>query len=253
MPASLEVRDHVAWLTLDRPPLNILDIPTNRALAAHVRSLASSPDVRVIALTGAGENFSAGVQIEDHAPDRVGTMLEAFHDVFRAFVELGRPLIAVVQGVALGGGCELVAFADACIASESATFGFPEIELACFPPVASLVLPAVVGAHRSAELLLTGQKIDVLQAEAIGLVNVVAEAPGFAVAAEEFVQLFARHSGAALALGREASRGGRSREEFLRELARVEALYLERLMATHDAPEGIAAWAEKRPPDWQDR
>ena len=119
------------------------------------------------------------------------------------------------------------------------------------------MLPAVVGAHRAAELLLTGEKIDVLRAEAIGLVNVVAEEPGFEIEAEEFVQLFARHSGAALALGWEAARpatlGGRSREEFLRELARVEALYLERLMTTHDAAEGIAAWTERREPRWEDR
>jgi len=253
----LEVRDHVAWLTLDRPPLHILDVPTNRALAAHARSLAGLDDVRVIALTGTGANFCAGVQIEDHAPARVGAMLEAFHDVFRALLEVGRPLVTAVRGVALGGGCELVAFADACIASESATFGFPEIELACFPPVASLVLPAVVGAHRASEMILNGQPIDALRAETIGLVNVVAEEAGFELEAEEYVQWFAGHSGAALRIAHEALQpaalGGRSREEFLRELARVEALYLERLMATHDANEGIAAWTEKRAPDWQDR
>jgi len=238
----LEVRDHVAWLTLDRPPLNILDIATNLSLAAQARSLAS--DVRVVALSGASGVFSAGVQIEDHAPDRVGAMLEAFHGVFRAFVELGKPLIAVVNGPALGGGCELVAFADACIASESATFGFPEIKLGCFPPVAALVLPSVVGAHRAAELMLTGETISAERAHAIGLVNQVGGS------AEEFVQRFARWSGSALGLAREAAF---DRGEFLRQLPRVEALYLERLMATHDAAEGIAAWAEKRDPRWEDR
>jgi cyclohexa-1,5-dienecarbonyl-CoA hydratase len=249
MAVRLEVRDHVAWLTLDRPPLNILDIAMNREFAAAVRSAASS-DARVFALTGAGDVFSAGVQIEDHEPSRVREMLAAFHDVFRAFVEAGKPLVAVVRGPAMGGGCELVAFADAVVASEEATFGFPEITLGCFAPVASIVLPRVVGASRAAELLLTGQTIDALRAEAIGLVNVVAEEAGFAVSAEEFVAGFAQHSGAALALAREAL-GGRG--DFLKELARVEALYLDRLMATHDAPEGIAAWRDKRPPDWQDR
>jgi cyclohexa-1,5-dienecarbonyl-CoA hydratase len=237
----LEVRDHVAWLTLDRPPLNILDIPSNRELAACVRSLDG---VRVVALRGSGGAFSAGVQIEDHAPARVGAMLEAFHGVFHAFVELGRPLIAVVDGPALGGGCELVAFADACIATESSTFGFPEIRLGCFPPVAALVLPAVVGAHRAAELMLTGETISARRAHEIGLVNQDGGSP------DEFVERFARWSGAALALARQASF---DREGFLRGLPRVEALYLERLMATHDAAEGIAAWAEKREPRWEDR
>jgi len=238
----IEVRDHVAWLTLDRPPLNILDIPTNRELASCVRSV--SPDARVVALRGGSGVFSAGVQIEDHAPERVGPMLEAFHGVFRAFVELGKPLIAIVDGPALGGGCELVAFADACWATESSTFSFPEIRLGCFPPVAALVLPAVVGAHRAAELMLSGDTISAQRAHEIGLVNQVGGSP------EDFVARFARWSGAALALAREASF---DREEFLRQLPRVESLYLERLMATHDAAEGITAWAEKRDPRWQDR
>jgi len=243
MPVSIELRDHAAWITIDRPPLNILDIATNRELASCVRAL--SPDARVVALRGASGAFSAGVQIEDHAPERVGAMLEAFHGVFRAFVELGRPLITVVRGPALGGGCELVAFSDACIASADATFGFPEIKLGCFPPVASLVLPSVVGAHRAAELMLVGEPIDARRAEAIGLVNMVASS--LDEEADEFVAGFARHSGAALALARPGRPG------FLDDLARVEAVYLEKLMATRDAAEGIAAWSEKREPDWQDR
>jgi cyclohexa-1,5-dienecarbonyl-CoA hydratase len=257
MTVRLDVRDQVAWLTLDRPPLHILDIPTNQALAACVRSLVARADVRVVALTGAGAAFSAGVQIEDHAPGHVGPMLAAFHDVFRALLELGRPAVAVVPGVALGGGCELVAFCDVAIASETATFGLPEIRLGCFPPVAALVLPAVVGAHRAADLLLGGETIDARRAEAIGLVNAVVPAgEDFGAASRAFVARFARHSGAALALAREAmgpgALGGRSPAEFLRELARVESLYLDRLMKTHDANEGIAAWSEKRPPKWRD-
>lgn len=254
----LDVRAHVAWLTIDRPPLNILDVATSRALADQVRALAPRDDVRVIALAGAGTRaFSAGVEIEDHTRERVGAMLEAFHGVFRALLELGRPTVAVVRGAALGGGCELVAFADAAIASDSASFGLPEIALGCYPPLAALVLPQVVGSHRAAELLLTGDAIDARRAHAIGLVNEVAPEASFNDAAEAFVARFARHSGAALALAHEAMRaaalGGRSREEFLRELVHVEALYLERLMATHDANEGVAAWREKRAPGWQDR
>lgn len=254
----LDVRDHVAWLTLDRPPLHILDIPTNQALAAHVRALRSEPSVRLLALTGAGEKaFCAGVQIEDHAPERVAAMLAAFHDVFRALIELGRPTVAVVRGAALGGGCELVLFCDVAVASELSTFGLPEIGLGCFPPVAALLLPAAVGSHRASELLLAGGTIDARRAMAIGLVNEVVPEAGFVEAAEAFVMGFARHSGAALALAHEAMRpaalGGRSPAAFLAELTRVEALYLDRLMATRDAREGIAAWSEKRAPRWEDR
>jgi cyclohexa-1,5-dienecarbonyl-CoA hydratase len=242
MPVLFELRDHAAWITIDRPPLNILDIAINRELASCIRALPAS---RVVVLRGAGNAFSAGVRIEEHVPAKVGAMLEAFHGVFRAFVELGRPLITVVRGPALGGGCELVAFSDACIASEDATFGFPEIKLGCFPPVASLVLPSVVGAHRAAELMLVGEPIDAMRAETIGLVNAVASS--LDEEADEFVAGFARHSGAALALARSG------RPNFLQDLARAEADYLEKLMATHDAGEGIAAWMEKREPRWQDR
>jgi cyclohexa-1,5-dienecarbonyl-CoA hydratase len=253
----LDVREHAAWITLDRPPLNVLDIATNRALAACVRSLALRPDVRVVALCGAGERaFSAGVAIEDHVPARVGEMLEAFHGVFRALIELGRPTIALVRGAALGGGCELVAFADAALAAESATFGLPEISLGCLPPVAALVLPAVVGAKAAVEMALSGDTINAARACAIGLVNRVVPDESFDEEARAFVARFARHSGSSLALAHEAFapalRGGRDRGAFLAELARVEALYLERLMATHDAAEGIAAWREKRAPVWRD-
>ena len=253
----LDVREHVAWLTINRPPHNVLDVATNRALSTAVHSLAKRSDVRVVALAGAGiRAFCSGVDIADHTKDRVGPMLDAFHGVFRALLDLGRPTIAVVRGAALGGGCELVAFADAAIASEWATFGLPEITLGCFPPIAALVLPQVVGAHHAAHLMLTGETIDARRAHAIGLVNEVAPDAGFDAAAEAFVAKFARHSGPALKFATEAHatamRGGRKPDEFLRELSRLEALYTRKLMATHDATEGIAAWQEKRPPRWRD-
>jgi cyclohexa-1,5-dienecarbonyl-CoA hydratase len=256
-PVRLDIREHVAWITINRPPLNVLDVATNRLLSTTVRTLSKRSDVRVVALTGAGiRAFSSGVDIADHTRDRVGPMLDAFHGVFRALIDLGRPMIAVVRGAALGGGCELVAFADAVIANEWATFGLPEITLGCFPPIAALMLPQVVGAHHASHLLLTGEPIDARRALAIGLVNEIAPDAGFDAAAEAFVAKFARHSGAALKLATEAQaaalRGGRKPDEFLRELSRLEALYLKKLMATHDATEGVAAWREKRSPNWRD-
>jgi cyclohexa-1,5-dienecarbonyl-CoA hydratase len=257
-PVRLDVREHVAWITINRPPLNILDVATNRVFASTIRGLSKLPEARVIALTGAGiRAFSSGVDIADHTKDRVGPMLDAFHGVFRALIEVGRPVVAVVRGAALGGGCELVAFADAAIANEWATFGLPEITLGCFPPIAALVLPQVVGAHHAAHLLLTGETIDARRAHEIGLVNEVAPDAGFDAAATAFVAKFARHSGAALRIATEAQaaalRGGRKPDEFLRELTRVETIYLKKLMETRDANEGVAAWREKRLATWQDR
>lgn len=248
-PVLVAVRDGVAHVRLHRPPLHILDVATNRALAAALRDLGDGARVVVLGSEG-GRAFSAGVAIEEHTRERVGAMLEAFHGVFRAMVELRAPVIAAVRGPALGGGCELVAFCDAVLAEESATFGLPEIRLGCYPPVAALVLPAVVGHARAADLILSGEPIDARAAHAAGLVTRVVADGTLAAELPGFVERYARHSGAALALAREAMGRGPA---FLAALAGAEERYLRRLMETHDANEGIAAWMEKRAPRWQHR
>lgn len=253
-PVLVAVHDGVAHVRLNRPPLHILDIPTNRALAAALRALAARPaaEVRVVVLgSEGGRAFSAGVAIEEHTTERVAEMLEAFHGVFRALVALRAPVLAAVRGAALGGGMELAAFCDAVIAEESATFGLPEIKLGCYPPVAALVLPRVVGRMRAADLLLSGETIDARTAQGWGLVTEVVPDGRLERILPSFVERYSRHSGAALALAREAMAAGDGRASFGEELDRAERTYLETLMATHDASEGIAAWAAKRPPAWR--
>ena len=257
-PVLVAVDEGVATLRLNRPPLHILDIEVNRALALAIREVAARPpsEVRVVVLTSeGGRAFSAGVAIEEHTREKVEAMLEAFHGVFRALVELRAPVLAAVRGAALGGGCELVASCDAVLAEESATFGFPEIKLGCYPPVAAILLPAVVGRQRAADLILSGETIDARTAHAIGLVTQVVPDGRLERVLPSFVERYSRHSGAALALAREAlgagdGRGTRGRV-FLEQLAEAEKAYLIRLMATHDANEGIAAWMAKRPPAWR--
>jgi len=257
----LERHGSVAHVRIDRPPLHVLDVATNRALAEAIRAADDSAPRAIVLSAAGGRAFSAGVAIEEHVKDRVREMLLAFHGVFRALAVTRAPVLAAVRGPALGGGAELVAFCDGVIAEETATFGFPEIRLGCYPPVAALVLPAVVGRMRAAQLLLTGETIGARHALEIGLVGEVvldgALAAGpTAPALETFVARFSAHSGAALALAREAMGGGDGRgargATFLAALERAEALYLERLMATHDANEGVAAWMEKRAPEWTD-
>ena len=257
-PVLVAVRDGVAHVRLNRPPLHILDSTMNRALAAALRDLAARPaaEVRVVELASeGGRAFSAGVAIEEHTRERVGAMLEAFHGVFRALVELRVPVVAAVRGAALGGGLELVAFCDAVIAEESAMFGLPEIKLGCYPPVAALILPGVIGRQRAADLILSGETIDARAAQAMGLVTQVVPDGRLERVLPSFVERISRHSGAALALAREAlglgdGRGPRG-ADFLAALALAEEQYLARLMETHDANEGIAAWMAKRPPTWR--
>jgi cyclohexa-1,5-dienecarbonyl-CoA hydratase len=250
-PVLVHVEDGIAHVRLNRPPLHILDVATNRALAAAFRELAAGPTVRVVVLSSlGGRAFSAGVAIEEHVREKVGAMLEAFHGVFRALLEQPAPVVAAVRGPALGGGCELVAFCDAVLAEESATFGLPEIQLGCYPPVAAIVLPAVIGRTRAADLILSGDPIDARTALAAGLVSQIVPDGTLEAALPRFVGRYARHSRAALALAREAMGRGPG---FLTALAHAEEAYLTRLMATHDANEGIAAWRARRAPRWEDR
>ncbi len=251
--ARCDVDDGAATVTIDRPPLNVLDIATNIALARVLRSLATRDDVRVVVLRGAGPRaFSAGVEIREHTRDRIEEMLAAFHDVFRALTELDRLTIAAVHGVALGGGCELASFCDVTIAEESATFGLPEIKLGCFPPVAAVLLPHLVGRKRAAELILSGEPIGAREAYEIGLVTRLVPDGALARELPAYVARFTDKSAAVLALTREALRSDRPMD-FFESLARVERVYVDKLMATADAAEGIEAWIEKRAPRWSNR
>jgi cyclohexa-1,5-dienecarbonyl-CoA hydratase len=256
----IAVADGVAVVTLDRPPLNVLDIPTSQALAGALKSMRDLADVRVVVLRGAGERaFSSGVEIGDHVPARARAMLEAFHGVIRELVGLDRLTVAAVRGRALGGGFELALACDLAIAEESATFGLPEIRLGCFPPVAAILLPGLVGTRQAADLILSGEAIDARRALALGLLNRVVPDGALDRELPAYLARFTSQSGAALGLAREAMRRGRQpgasdgNESFTEALAEIEALYLDRLLATEDAREGIAAWLEKRSPRWRHR
>jgi cyclohexa-1,5-dienecarbonyl-CoA hydratase len=246
--------DRVARITFARPPVNIFNIAMmleiNDALnhCAQQRELvaivfASAPDCRA---------FSAGVAVEEHVEETVFQMLDSFHAIFRNLEQICRPTIAIVDGPALGGGCELVLACDIVIASERARFGQPEIKLGVFPPVAAVLLPQVIGDKRARELMLTGEPIEAAEAAQLGLVNHLLPADGLEQKTAEFLAKFRQLSGAALGLAKEAINLGRSRslDSALKE---VENLYLNELMRTHDAAEGIKAFVEKRKPQWRDR
>jgi len=179
-------------------------------------------------------------------------MLDSFHAIFRNLEQLARPTIAIVDGPALGGGCELVAACDIAIASTRAQFGQPEIKLGVFPPVAALLLPQLISDKRARELILTGEIIEADEAARIGLVNYVVPGNELAEKTSELLSRFRNLSAAALELTRKAIDLGRARslDSALKE---VESLYLNELMKTHDANEGINAFLEKRKPEWHDR
>lgn len=246
---SVENDGTVARITLRRPPLNILDLEMIRELNRVLRDLRDDASLRALVFCAEGKAFSAGVSVQDHLPEAVRLTLGAFHDVFRHLRRLGCPTIAAVQGAALGGGCELACFADLVIASEAASFGLPEIKLGVFPPVAAVHFPDRIGLARTLELVLGGETIPAREAERIGLVDRVVAADALASALEEAVARRRDKSAATLRLARRAVLGASGRN-FGERLAEAERLYLDELMATSDASEGLCAFLEKRAPAW---
>jgi len=246
--------DRVARITFARPPVNIFNIAMMLEINAALNECAQQRELVAIVFAAAPEcrAFSAGVAVEEHVAETVFQMLDSFHAIFRNLEQIARPTIAVVDGPALGGGCELVAACDIVIASERARFGQPEIKLGVFPPVAAVLLPQVIPEKRARELMLTGEPIEAAEAAQLGLVNYLLPAGELEQKTAEFLSRFRQLSAAALGLAKEAINLGRGRslDSALKE---VENLYLNELMKTHDAGEGIKAFMEKRKPQWRHR
>jgi len=250
----LQSAERVAHLTIDRPPLNILDIPTIQQLGAAIATLDQlGPGLQVVVVRGAGERaFSAGVAVQDHTPDKIAPMLESFHRAIRLLRDLPAVTIAAVQGHCLGGGMELALACDLVIASEDTRFGQPEIDLGCYPPVAAALYPALIGPGKTLDLLLTGRTLDCLEAERLGLVTRRVPAAGFEAAVNELVAQITAKSSPVTRLIKAAVRAGRD-QGFSAGLAEAERLYLDDLAQTEDMQEGLAAFLEKRRPEWRHR
>lgn len=244
----LSTGDKLHRLTLADPPLNILDIEMLGEMRDALSSLPSGPAVLVIDAEGE-KAFSAGASVQDHIGDRVRTMLKSFHDCFRLLDRTELISVALVQGAALGGGCELAMGCDLVLASENAKFGQPEINLGVFPPVAAWQLSRQLPPRKGLELLLKGDSIDAKTAESRGLVNAVFSLDEFDEAADAWLSRLLRHSPSSLKYTKKAFRRAQP-DDFAERLAAIETLYLDELMATSDANEGLNAFIEKRKPSW---
>jgi len=242
----------IARLTLDRPPVNVLTTEVMRGLAAGLRRAASDPDVRVVRLDAAGKAFCAGVDVGDHVRDKLPAMMDALRDLFVAFEEVPQPIVAVVQGAALGGGLELLLGCDLVVASESATFGQPEIKLGVFAPPATVLLPRLIGARRATGLLLTGEPVNASEAKSLGLIHETFAPDALEAGAAARIDSLLALSGAALRLAKRAIREARDGTASDAH-ARLHELYLGPLMSTEDAHEGLRSFLEKRPPVWKHR
>jgi cyclohexa-1,5-dienecarbonyl-CoA hydratase len=246
---AIESAPPVVRISLQNPPLNVIDIAMMDELGRALTEIESNPSITAIVLSGAGKAFSAGVDVAAHTPDKVEEMLTKFHANIRALVATNKVSIAAVQGLCLGGGAELAMVCDIVYTASDAQWGFPEIKLGCYPPVACTALAALVGQKRAAELILTGRSISGREAAEIGLATSAIEHNDLSGAVDQCVGRLMSLSPAALAIAKKASYAWDSMH-FDKGLARSEKIYFEDLMRTADAQEGIRAFMEKRSPKW---
>lgn len=250
-PIHLDLNDGVARLTLDRPPLNVLDIATLSRLNGALRECDSS-SVRVVLIRSAiPRAFSAGVEIRDHRVERLDPMLREVRENVRVLLGMGPVTIAAINGSTLGGGAELALLCDLVIAADDVQLAFPEIGLAAFPPVAAAILPERCSWPQAMRLLL-GDSVDAATAQQLGLVGRIVPANRLAKSADELAQRIAGYSGVALRALVRSTRGQRA-NEVLQRLDSAMAGYRALIGPSSDAQEGITAFVEKRTPVWTHR
>jgi cyclohexa-1,5-dienecarbonyl-CoA hydratase len=213
-------------------------------------SICKEENLNALVIRAEGKAFSAGVAVEDHMGDKTEPMIHLFHKMFHRLIEIPCPTIAVVEGAAMGGGCELATFCDLVIATDQAKFGQPEINLALFPPVSVVAFPWLTGLNRTMELLLTGETISAGKAYEWGLVNRVVSPEDLEATVGQLLDNLRGKSALALRLTRKAVREAMA-SSFASAIGKVEQIYLRELVYSDDAQEGLHSFLEKRPPVWK--
>lgn len=246
---TVETNNGASFLTLNRAPLNVLNIAALSQLESALTDLSRDESIRVLILRAEGKMFSAGVDVADHTPDKVGEMIPLFDRVCSLLASFPVPTLAVVHGHALGGGCELVLCCDLAVMVEGAKIGQPEIQLAAFAPVAAMRLPRMTTYRVAADMLLTGRTLTAEEAMRRGLVNTVIPADQLQSWINEKVAQLTSLSRVALTTTKRALQLGFGNWDA--SAKELERLYLDELMKTEDAREGLAAFMEKRSPMWK--
>jgi cyclohexa-1,5-dienecarbonyl-CoA hydratase len=247
------VAQGVARLTLNRPPANVLSVDMMGEINSVLESMEYQKDIKVVVLSATGKYFSPGFELSDHLGDRGYMMLEAFRRIFENMARIDKPLVAVVAGPALGAGSMLAAGCDIVYAAATASkFGHPEIKGGVFNTVAAALLPRLVGRKKAAEILFGGIGLTAADAERMGLITRAIPDDKLDAEVAALVQRFQEHSAVVLQLTRRALAGGA--DLLLPDAFRhAEDVYLNQLMATEDAEEGLKAVMGKRKPAWKDR
>ena len=246
---QLQIASPIARITLHNHPLNVIDLAMAQALQKTLTEIESLPDISTIVLEGHGSSFSAGVDIKAHVPEQIREMLTNFHAVIRAIIASRKIVIAAVRGTCLGGGAELAIVCDMVFTACDAKWGFPEIKLACYPPVATVALAAIIGQKRASELIFTGRQFSGDEAVAIGLANRSATHDELGPLIESVLSELSQLSPVALFHAKKSMYAWNA-VHFDKGLDRAEKIYLDELISTADAREGIIAFLDKRSPKW---
>ncbi len=248
-----DVSNYIARITINKPPVNVLDIPTMREMCDALDDARKREDKKVVVVAAEGTKaFSAGVDVKDHTKDKMDEMLEVFHGIIKRLWNMDVPTVALVKGVALGGGMEVAVICDMVLAADNAKFGQPEIKVGVYPSMVVAFLHKVTFWKKAFEMIYTGESIDAQEAHRIGLVNYVFPLGEFDQKAEEFLKKLTDKSAAVLRWTKRAVMEGLE-TYFLKGLELSEIIYTKGLMSTEDAEEGLKAFLEKRAPQWKNR
>ena len=250
---TLEKQAGVGRLTLNRPPANVMNYEMLVEMNQALDDLAKDSDVKVVLVRGSGNRaFSAGVEVKDHLGERMPLTINEFGKVFHGLRNLGKPSIAVVNGVALGGGCELVAGCDMAVCSDKAQLGQPEIKLGGLAPIAAALFPRIMGERRAFELILVGDNISAADAESFGLVNKVIPDAELDATAEALAKKFLALSGIGVKLCREAVHQAADAPRWEDAMKKAVELGI-KTWETEDASEGLNSFLQKRAPVWKNK
>jgi cyclohexa-1,5-dienecarbonyl-CoA hydratase len=249
---KVSCEESIGRIALNRPPVNVLNIQMMREINSVLDAFATDEELKLVQLRAEGKAFCAGVDVADHGPDVVGEMISQFDGIFERLASLPVPSMAVVDGAAIGGGCELVAGCDMVIASMRSKFGQPEIRLGFFPPFAAYALPRLVGRNRAMEICLVGENISAERAEAIGLINKAVEVEKFEEEIRRYEEGIRASSPLIIRLAKKAIVENLNKP-FPEAMRALDGLFLDELMKTEDTLEGMASFFEKRRPVWKNR
>jgi cyclohexa-1,5-dienecarbonyl-CoA hydratase len=242
----------VARITLNRPEHNLLNESMLRELADGIASVTGRDDIKLIVLDSACKVFCGGIDVGEYTSERVFQMVDAFHSVFSGILESSKPVLTVVNGPAIGGGAELAAFGDLVVASPKARFAQPEITIGVFPPLASTILPFLVGPKIAMELVLLGEPVTAERAQELGLINRLVPEAQLEATVNGLIAKITSHSGPVLTMAKKAILGGMGLS--LRDgLKNSMNIFLNELYRLEDSQEGLRALVEKRKPNWKNR